>query len=253
MGLFITVAVLIVGIKVWWIWFNAPQRVGARGERWVANALRNGLPPDYCVINDVYLPLPDGTTTQLDHIVVSRYGVFVIETKTYSGWIFGDAQSSQWTQTIYRKKSRFQNPLRQNFRHKCALADCLGIPRDYFKDIVVFNGDCHFKTEMPPEVMRRGALASYIKSFTVPILKDKEVEDIASAISEWATSVGDEQKKRHVSNLHARHAAVASGESAPLCPYCGVQMILRVNRKTGEKFYGCSGYPKCRGMRKVAD
>lgn len=253
MGLLISVLIIAIVAKIWWVWYNAPQRVGARGERWVAEALRSGLPPDYRAINDIYLPLPDGTTTQIDHVVVSRYGVFVIETKTYSGWIFGESKSAQWTQTIYRKKSRFQNPLLQNFRHKCALADCLGISRDYFKDVVVFNGDCRFKTEMPPEVMRREKLASYIKGFSEPILKDKEVEDVASAISEWASSVGDEQKKRHVANLHTRHEAVSADETATLCPNCGQQMVLRTNRKTGEKFYGCSGYPKCRGMRKVAN
>ena len=86
---------------------------GAIGKWFVSRMLKGGLPEtDYIILNDVYLPLPDGTTTQVDHIVVSRYGIFAVETKNYSGWIFADANSKVWTQTIYRKKSTFQNPMR---------------------------------------------------------------------------------------------------------------------------------------------
>ena len=51
------------------------------------------------------------------------------EMKTYSGWIFGDEKGREWTQSIYRKKSRFQNPMRQNYKHICALAANLGIDK----------------------------------------------------------------------------------------------------------------------------
>ena len=248
MGLFITAAVLLIAFRLFAAWYNSPQKVGERGERRVAQTLLNGLTDEYCVINDIYLPLPDGTTTQIDHVVVSCYGIFVVETKTYSGWIFGDKDSPQWTQTIYRKKSRFQNPLRQNFRHKCALADCLGISRDWFKDMVVFNGDCKFKTEMPPEIMHRRDAVRYIRNYTNPILKAKEVSDISSAIAEWTSSVGDVSRKNHVANLHKRHSAVSISDSAPPCPYCGKSMVLRKSRKTGRQFYGCTDYPKCHGI-----
>jgi len=253
MALFIAAALSIVALKLWWAWFNAPGRVGARGERWVAKVLQERLPKEYHVLNDIYLPLPDGTTTQIDHIVVSRFGIFVIETKTYSGWIFGDKNSAQWTQSIYRKKSRFQNPLRQNYRHKCALADCLGIPLELFNDIVVFNGNCQFKTEMPAEVMRRGAVPGYITGkFTTPVLKDSEVSAVVSAISEWAATVGEEKRKSHVKNLQKKRAGVSANDAPPQCPYCGKTMVLRTARKSDRKFYGCPDYPKCRGMIKIA-
>ena len=81
--------------------FDSPSRIGSIGERLVARRLRDGLPDEYLLLNDVYLPLPDGTTTQIDHIVVSQYGVFVVETKCYKGWIFGDSESRAWTQALY--------------------------------------------------------------------------------------------------------------------------------------------------------
>ena len=81
---------LVIAFRIFLLWWNSPKQKGARGERRVAQRLRDGLPEEYRIMNDVYLPLPDGTTTQIDHIVVSQYGIFVVETKTYSGWIFGE-------------------------------------------------------------------------------------------------------------------------------------------------------------------
>ena len=118
--LFFSIAIV---FRLVWACWNRPNRRGTRGEKTVALRLRSGLPPEYLILNDVYLPLPDGTTTQIDHIVVSQYGIFVIETKSYSGWISGDEKSAQWSQSIYRNKSRFQNPLRQNYLHICALSE----------------------------------------------------------------------------------------------------------------------------------
>lgn len=239
-------------IVVWWMGHNTPERVGARGERRVAETLQCKLPCEYHVINGIYLPLPDGTTTQIDHVVVSRYGIFVVETKTYSGWIFGDEKSAQWMQTIYHKKSRFQNPIHQNYRHLCALSNCLGIPRRFFKNLVVFNGNCTFKTKVPPNVMRRSSLAKHILSYSVILLKEKEVSDVLSALSKWSDSIGEDRRKAHVANLKKRHSAVFMRDSIPNCPYCGKQMVLRKNRKTGKHFYGCSTYPNCKGTIKIA-
>lgn len=233
-------------------WYNAPERVGARGEKWVAEILASTLPQGYHVINNIYLPLPDGSTTQIDHVVVSRHGVFVIETKTYSGWIFGDEKSAQWTQVMYRKKSRFQNPIRQNYRHMCALVDCLGISKAMVKDMVVFNGDCRFKTEMPSTVMRCRSAAKYILSYSEVLLTDKEVTDIVSAIFKLSDSIGEDRRNAHVANLHKRHLAVSINDGIPNCPYCGKRMVLRKNRRSGDPFYGCPAYPNCKGTIKIS-
>ena len=74
----------------------------------------------YRDLNNVTIPTSNGTT-QIDHVFVSRYGIFVIETKNMEGWIFGDEKQPQWTQSLYGKKFRFQNPLHQNYRHTKAL------------------------------------------------------------------------------------------------------------------------------------
>lgn len=242
---------LLVVLRIFLLWWNSPKQKGKRGEKLVAGRLRKGLPDEYRILNDIYLPLPDGTTTQIDHIVVSQYGVFVVETKTYSGWIFGDEKSKEWTQSIYRKKSRFQNPMRQNYKHICALADNLGIDKSYFIGVVVFTGDCTFKTEMPPGVVYSRRAADCILSHNTPMIKPGQIDDLTSAIAEWQGTLSEGQIKGHVANLKKRHSAVREGD-APLCPYCGGRMVLRTRKKDGAKFYGCESYPACRGVVNIA-
>ena len=250
LGKFWWLLALVLALKVFVVWFNSRKRKGASGEWLVARRLRNGLPDDYLIINDIYLPLPDGTTTQIDHVVVSQYGVFVVETKNYSGWIFGDEKSAQWTQTIYRKKSRFQNPIRQNYRHICALADDLGIDKSYFHGVVAFTGDYDFKSEMPQGVVYSRRAAEYIRGFKTPIIKLVQVPEIVSAIEEWQGTLTENQISDHVTNLKNRHAKVKEGAN-PLCPLCGGKMVLRKRRSDSKSFYGCERYPACRGIKNL--
>ena len=242
---------LVIALKLFFLWWKSPKQKGKRGEKLVAGRLRKGLPEEYLILNDIYLPLPDGTTTQIDHVVVSQYGVFVVETKTYSGWIFGDEKSKEWTQSIYHKKSRFQNPKRQNYKHICVLADNLGIDRSYFIGVVAFTGDCTFKTDMPDGVVYSRRAADYIRSRNTPRIKASQVAELAEAIAEWQETVSAERKSSHVANLKKRHSAVKDGD-APACPYCGGRMVLRMRKKDGAKFYGCASYPSCRGIVNVA-
>lgn len=182
------------------------ERRGMAGEMRVGAYLRT-LPHGYIVLNDVMLPAGDGMTTQIDHIVVSEFGIFVLETKNYSGWIFGDAKRREWVQTLPQrvrhgaKKSRFQNPIHQNWRHICALAENLGISRDYFKSVVVFSDGCEFKVEMPSNVVFASSVVEYIASFTTKIIKGNQLDEIASAIGEWDASLPCDARATHVENL----------------------------------------------------
>ena len=73
--------------------------------------------------------------------MVSRFGVFVIETKDYKGWIFAGPRDRYWTQVLYRAKFRFQNPIRQNHRHVLAIRELLEfLPADVIHSVVVFTG-----------------------------------------------------------------------------------------------------------------
>lgn len=201
----------------------------------------------YFTLNNVTIPASGGTT-QIDHIVVSRYGIFVIEAKNMKGWIFGDAKSSQWTQSLFGKKIRFQNPLHQNYRHTQALSEFLDIAPDRFHSVVMFWGESEFKTPMPPNVLDRGYVA-YITSRQAVFFTDLEVEAIVTAIrtgmlpKSWAT------RTEHIQSLKARHASITT------CPKCGsplVQRIAKSGANKGRPFLGCSSFPSCRHTVDIA-
>ena len=264
---------ILIALTIFRLWFNSAKQKGLRGERIVANRLRRGLPGEYLIFNDLYLPLDDGTTTQLDHVIVSRYGVFIVETKNYDGWIFANERSAKWTQSIYRKKSQFQNPIRQNYHHRCALANVLGLPKEYIIGVVAFTGNCDFKTDMPEGVVYSRRAADYIKSFSVEVFKSKEVDMIAEAIKKWDASISGAQRTAHVANLKKRKKREADSKrenhsngthflkwdsqpmessgfiyAAPVCPLCGGEMVKRMRKSDGKAFYGCKAFPKCRGV-----
>ena len=129
-----------------------------RGEALLARSIAGSFAaPDYHLMNHVTLPLKDGTT-QIDHILISRYGVFVIETKDYKGWIFANPKQATWTQVLFKRKYRFQNPIFQNLRHLRAVRDLLDfLPPEAVEAVVVFTGAAEFKTPMPEGVFRGGS------------------------------------------------------------------------------------------------
>lgn len=100
---------------------NLPSVKGFFGEISIRILLKFLNKDKYLIINDVLIPTNNGTTAQIDHIVVSIYGIFVIETKNYNGWIFGSENSKNWTQVIYKTKNHFYNPIMQNKGHIKAL------------------------------------------------------------------------------------------------------------------------------------
>lgn len=161
----------------------------------------------YLSLNNVTLPTRDGTT-QIDHILVSRYGIFVIETKNMDGWIFGSEHDAQWTQCLYGKKYRFQNPLRQNYRHTRALSEFLGIEHTRFFSVVMFWGNCEFKTSLPPNVLNRG-YTTYIQSKTDALFSDEEAQQIAEAIRTGRLPPGWKTQFRHIASLRDRRAGIS--------------------------------------------
>jgi hypothetical protein len=137
-----------------------------RGESYVRNVIVSKFhPPNFHLLNNVTLPFQDGTT-QIDHILISTKGIFVIETKDYSGWIIGDETSGQWTQVRYSFRNKFQNPLHQNYRHIKAVQQHLEfLPKQSIHSIVVFSGRAEFKSGVPKGVVYLSDLISYLEAF----------------------------------------------------------------------------------------
>jgi len=195
----------------------------------------------YKSVNNITIKLKDGTTTQIDHVIVSKFGIFVIETKNMKGWIFGSEHQSKWTQNIFGKKHQFQNPLHQNYKHTKSIEELLGFKKHIFS-VIVFVGECEFKTKMPKNVFMGGGYINYIKSFNKTLFTASEVENIIYTLKNGSLKKGIRTDWEHVNSLKNRH----SNHNKMVCKRCGSNMVERVNKKRNTKFLGCSSYPKCR-------
>ncbi len=148
-----------------------------RGETSVRNTIvSNFKSPNFHLLNNITIPFQDGTT-QIDHILISTKGVFVIETKHYSGWIFGNEKPDQWMQVLYRIKSKFQNPIHQNYRHVKATQQLLDfLPKEKIHSVVVFSGNAIFKSPVPKGVVYLKRLGNYINAFQEDVISINRLE-----------------------------------------------------------------------------
>lgn len=205
----------------------------------------------YRGFHNVMLATPDGTT-QIDHIYASPYGVFVVETKSRKGWIFGSENDRQWTQKIFRHTYRFQNPLRQNVAHTKAVAQLLDVDEKRIHSIVVFVGGCKLKTRMPPNVVKGSRYIRYIKYFRKRVFTDERVDAICRTIQTGQLSKSWSARREHVRHVRGKTRGFST---APKCPRCGARMVLRKVRRgaqEGKTFWGCRNYPKCRAIQEVS-
>ena len=230
--------------------FKAPATKGYIGEASVKFTAKLRLPEDiYHPLHDITLPTPDGTT-QIDHIFVSVFGIFVVETKNMKGWIFGSEKQDQWTQTLYKKSFKFQNPLRQNYKHVKALEAVLDVPPNTIHSVIAFVGDSTFKSMLPSNVTQGGGYATYIRSFLNPVLSEAQVQAALSQIEAARYDSTFETHLQHIQNLESRSDPYAERQ----CPRCGRNMILRTAKKgknVGKQFWGCSGYPTCKVVQNI--
>lgn len=177
-----------------------------RGEALVSHVLRTNFgPPDYHLMNHITLQMEDGTT-QIDHILVSRFGVFVIETKDYKGWIFANAEQANWTQVLFRARFRFQNPIFQNRRHVRAVQGLLDfLPPGAIRPVVVFTGDAEFKTEVPPEVLHVSEVVHNLREQTVEIMSLNRVQFCVGRLETARLAISGDTDIEHAQSLERRH------------------------------------------------
>ncbi len=258
MALCIILIVLIVAFVILKASRNTPEHKGREGELHVHNTLEH-LPDEYIVFDDVILKTTNGTT-QIDHIVVSRYGVFAIETKNYRGEIYGSDDRQQWTQIIvtnvtYKKKwyktysyvtkNRFYNPVKQSVSHANAIRKTLNAwPNLKVVPIVVFAGTAVLQNVTTQHhVVYDDQLLATIQSYSYPCLSDADVVQVVNRLTQQ--NVRDQvDDQTHMSNVYAAKYKTDSKIASGICPQCGGTLVLR-HGKYGN-FYGCSNYPRCR-------
>ena len=218
------------------------ENAGQFGEFATEYALTNkNLDGELVVLKNIYVPT-QGKTTEIDLLMIHEKGIFVFESKNYSGWIFGSADQLNWTQSLQNgDKNKFYNPIRQNRTHIKALAAFLEKPVSEFVSYIVFSERCTLK-KVPADtsdviIVRRPDMLKKLKA-TLKTTPTKytfnDIQDIAKKLQPL-TNKDEAQKQQHIINIQNK------------CPFCGGELTLR-NGKYG-RFWGCSNYPKCKFTR----
>lgn len=217
------------------------------------------LSDEYTILNDLVLRTDKGTT-QIDHVVVSKYGVFTIETKNYRGEIYGDDKRQKWTQLIVTKvtyapkrwktytyvtKNNFYNPVKQSLGHAFRIKELLyAFPHVKIIPIVAFAGDAILSNiDTRHHVVYKENLPEIIDRYKTICLTDNDVQAIIDILgnNNIREFLSDRQ---HVKNIRAAARKVNNTINAGICPKCGGQLVKR--RGKYGSFYGCSNYPKCK-------
>ena len=216
--------------------------VGKAGEKWTREELNKLDNSVYTVLEDVMIKIGD-TTCQIDFIVVSDYGIFVIETKQYNGDITGGRYDKKWVRHFYKKKYYYTNPIRQNYGHIKSLCELLKLQEDKFFNVVHIPSKGKINIKDGIEIVRYGDLVNRISKETSKIIDNKEeITDILKSNN----IVAKEARKKHVESVKSKIVHFDD----TMCPRCGGSLVKREG-KYGP-FYGCSNYPKCKYIKKMS-
>ena len=246
MGKFIAYLTLAVVVSFAYVILR-PKIKGFLGEKSVSTILSLLPKEDYRVLNDCLLPTESGTT-QIDHIVLSRFGIFVIETKNYSGKLYGKEFSEHWTQINGKSKVSIYNPLRQNYHHTKVLEGLLELPSSCFIPVVVFSVESTVKVESSKPLVYTVNLNRLIRSYEQEVIDPSLLNGLAKTIL-LANITDPEARKMHVQSVQKKKEDREEKIKANICPHCGSALV----RRTGKygAFWGCSNYPACKFTKPI--
>ena len=225
---------------------GSPEQTGKLGEAYTREILADReLNAKYYlrVFSNLYLTR-NGKVSEIDLLALTEKGIFVFESKNYSGWIFGDLNSPKWTQVLKGgEKHQFYNPALQNAYHIKKLAAYLGIPAYRFYSYVVFSDRCTFK-KVPEnleylKVIHRDALLYWMRwelSRRETVFSREELDELYAKLYPLTRKTQAEKD--------IQLEQVRSIQTNRICPLCRKPLILK-HGKYGD-FYGCSGFPSCR-------
>ncbi len=219
---------------------------------------------------NLYVPKNNGETTELDVVLLHESGIYIFESKNYSGWIFGTESQPYWTQTLptgrgKSQKNQFYNPILQNKGHLKWLQTFLSDDNLPFYSYIVFSDRCELKnitlSSGKHYVVNRYNLFSAVQQNIAKAgiqLSAEKIDELFEKLYPL-TQINEAEKIIHIRNIQQRTqnnfaqnisaAAAAPNVEKTLCPRCGGQLVMRIASKgerQGKKFLGCSNYPRCR-------
>ncbi|MCD7838781.1 MAG: NERD domain-containing protein [Clostridiales bacterium] len=241
---------------------------GIKGEYLIWSRLRK-LPGYKKFLFNCYLPKSNGETTEIDVILLHESGIYVFESKNYSGWIFGTETQQYWTQTLPQgrkrsQKEHFFNPIIQNKVHLKWLERYLNSEPSLFYSYIVFSERCTLKditlTSGQHHVIKRENILTDVKA-NAQTTGTKLTQDMIDALFAKLlplTQTDAAQKAAHVAEVaKKKHQKAEVEDTQPLpeiCPRCGGKLVLKTATRgphTGNNFLGCSNYPKCRYIKNI--
>lgn len=193
------------------------------------------------VINNLLLNVGENKTSQIDHILINPNGIFVIETKNYSGRIYGQENQLEWTQVFNygRVKNKLYNPIKQNKTHIFHISNALTEDIPIISAVVFIHSNIRFINA--EGVYGLYGLKHLIKRPHTKLSAIQMKKAYAEIMHARAIYVSNNE---HVKNVHLMKSDIDNN----ICPRCGKNLVLRKG-KYGD-FYGCLGYPKCRFIKK---
>lgn len=242
--------------------FSPPKTTDEKGlfaETFINRVFKYLLNGNYIQKRNVLLFLNDDTT-EIDLLIISKFGIFIVETKHRKGSIYGKENDTKWTQYFSKKVTYpFQNPLKQNYKHLKFIEEITGISSNHIHSVIVF-----FESKKLPEIKNVGKalnMIDYIQSFKDIVFNDEELTGIIDRIENHQKKYIPENIQAHINSVQkiieekttkkeTKIIETINIETSiiPECPLCGSPMELR---KTKLPFWGCSQFGKklCRGKR----
>lgn len=204
----ILLSFIVFGVVLLWYWFKyrvIPVWIGKMGEGFVRRKLRKLDPAHYRVLNDLLLPSKGNLNeTQIDHVVVSNYGIFCIETKAYKGWVFGNAKQKYWIVTYKHShhKERPYNPMYQNYAHVKAIESLVkpSYPNISIIPLVAFPRAGKIKVSGTDSVGRVRDIIRKIRNYKTEVLSDIDRDRIYEILA--GADIKDKSiRKEHVKGI----------------------------------------------------
>ena len=222
-----------------WI-LDSNKRRGRSGENQVISVLNNiGCRH----VSNLVLIDNRNKSHQIDHVVILPNGIFCIETKNYSGRIYGRENDVNWTQVFKTgMKNKFYNPIKQNKSHIYNLRCILGHNYEIYS-VIVFTQDNVNNVHLD-NVIGISYLQRYLINFNNGI-ENYSVEEMNNIYTKLISNHRDISEEEHIKNIKELRENIEN----KICPRCGRELNLK-NGKYGN-FYGCKGYPKCKFTMKA--
>lgn len=233
---------IIILIVIFTIVGKSATHKGEVGENAVSRRIGETIEGEKYVYND-YKFRSGEQTVQVDHIVVNENGVFVIETKNYSGIIYGDDEIREWTQVLAGGNvvNKLYNPVKQNASHIYHLREFLPKGIKIISVVVFVQGNVeHIKSE---NVISLSHIRQYIKTDWGGHLNQSQIIQVAKLLDGHQDFTI--KNSEHIENIHKMQDKIENN----ICPRCNGKLVLR-HGKYGD-FYGCENYPKCKFTKQI--